>query len=233
MVPPTIVASDLWKTYDGARYVLAGVDLWVPPGQVSLVWGRNGSGKTTLLNILGCLDRPSRGRVVVCGTEVATAREAERARVRREFLGLVFQGPRLLEDLTVRENLALPLSLARKRDAGRRLTYLLRRFDLGPLAHRRPPQLSLGQAQRVAVARALANEPRVLLADEPTAFLDPDASSEILDVFQEAAEAGVASLIATHDAAARRKFTTVLRLDRGRLTSQASVVQRRRVLAES
>jgi ABC-type lipoprotein export system ATPase subunit len=233
MVPPTIAASDLWKTYDGTRYVLAGVDLWVPPGQVSLVWGRNGSGKTTLLNILGCLDRPSRGRVVVCGTEVATAREAERARVRREFLGLVFQGPRLLDDLTVRENLALPLSLARKRDAGRRLTYLLRHFDLEPLAQRKPPQLSLGQAQRVAVARALANEPKVLLADEPTAFLDSEASADVLDVFEEAAEAGIASVIATHDAAARRTFTTVLRLDRGRLTSQASVVQRRRALAES
>lgn len=215
--PLAIEAQDIWKTYDGSRYVLRGVDLKVPGGSIAVVWGPNGSGKTTLLHILGTLERPTRGSVRIAGMDLAGLGEAQAARVRRDYLGLVLQGPSLVEDLTVKENITLPLRIAGRRDREPRTRRLLADFDLEPLAHCRPGELSGGQAQRVALARALANEPRVLLADEPTVYLDPEASESILEVFRTAAERGVAAIIASHDPLVRSRFTRSMLLEAGRL----------------
>ncbi len=220
MEPPAIEASGLWKTYDGSRYVLRGVDLRVPTGGVTVIWGANGSGKTTLLNILGGLDRPTRGSVAFAGRDITALGEAGRAKVRRDLVGFVFQGPNLIEDLTVRENIALPLRISRSKNGDSRLRELLTKFVLEGVATKRPKELSGGQLQRVALARALANRPRIILADEPTISLDPEASETVLDLIAGAAGEGAAAVIASHDPLVLRRSTTALRLGDGLLVAR-------------
>ncbi|TLZ45650.1 MAG: ATP-binding cassette domain-containing protein, partial [Methanobacteriota archaeon] len=164
MASPVLVARDLWKSYDGRSDVIRGVSLEISSGDSVLVSGPNGSGKTTLLSILGGLDVPTRGSLQIGGREIARMKESELARVRLHDVGFVFQTHNLIDDLTVEENVALPLRLARK-PADPRVTDLLKAFDLTRLSTRRPNEISVGEGQRVAVARALANGPKVVLAD--------------------------------------------------------------------
>ncbi len=133
------------------------------------------------------------------------------------MLGFVFQGYHLIGELTVRENILLPLQIAHRKDRDSRLRQLLAELDLADLANGKPSELSAGHAKRVAVARALANEPRVLLADEPTASLDSEATEMILGLFERAAEGGTAAVIASHDHLVRSQFDPALRLEGGRL----------------
>ncbi len=216
-----IAAQDVWKSYDGREEVLRGVDLDVDPGESALVWGENGSGKTTLLSILGGLEPPSRGFVEVGGREITSLREKHLARVRLLEIGFVFQTHRLLEDLTLEENVALPLRLA-KRPAEARVVELLEVFGLTKLASRRPGEVSVGESQRAAVARALANGPRVLLADEPTASLDPKGTAAVLDALRIARENfGAAEVVAAHDSGVRTLEATEYVLEDGRLRKRA------------
>lgn len=214
-------ARDLWKSYDGRTDVLRGAGLEVGPAETVVVWGDNGSGKTTLLSLLGGLDAPDRGSVSVDGQEITTLKENARTRVRLLQIGFVFQTHHLIEDLTVEENLTLPLRLA-KRDPEARVRELLESFGLTNLATRRPGEISVGESQRVAVARALANGPKVLLADEPTASLDSKGTAAVLDAFRLARSSfGTAQVVASHDHAVETLATTKLHLEDGILQRQA------------
>ncbi len=212
-----LTAHDLWKTYDGHTSVLRSVDFSVGTAEATLIWGPNGSGKTTLLSILGGLDAPTRGRVDVGGREITGLKERALAQVRLLEIGFVFQTHRLIEDISVEENLALPLRLA-KRPAEGRVRELLETFGLQGLAGRKPGTISVGESQRVAVARALANGPKIILADEPTASLDTKGTAAVLDAFRLArASFGAAIVIATHDPDVRGVATAHYVLDGGLL----------------
>lgn len=214
-------ARDLWKSFDGRTDVLRGVNLSVDPGESLIVWGANGSGKTTLLSILGGLEAPTRGRVELQGREITGLKERALARVRLLELGFVFQTHHLIEDLTVEENLALPLRLAR-RPADGRVQELLEAFGLTKLASRRPGQISVGESQRVAVARALANGPKILLADEPTASLDAKGTATVLEALRVArTRFGAAEVVATHDPEVHSLGTIEYLLEDGTLHPRA------------
>src|SRR5207249_4529188 len=200
MMTTVLAASRVWKSYDGRSVVLRDVNLEARAGEAVLIWGANGSGKTTLLSILGGLDIPTKGSVSVGGREISRLKESALAKIRLHDVGFVFQTHNLIDDLTVEENVALPLRLAH-RPADTRVAELLGAFDLRRLATRRPIEISVGEAQRVAVARALANGPKVILADEPTAALDGKGSAAVLAAFEVARTAFRAALvIASHDA---------------------------------
>jgi len=217
MANPVVRARDLWKSYDGRADVLCGVDLDVAVSEAVLVFGPNGSGKTTLLSLLGGLDVPSRGSVAIGGKEISRLKESALAKIRLHDVGFVFQTHNLIDDLTVEENVALPLRLARK-PADARVADLLAAFQLARLATRRPKEISVGEAQRVAVARALANGPKVILADEPTAALDSKGTTAVLAAFELARTSYHAALVvATHDADAKGFGAASYRLDGGTL----------------
>src|SRR3989454_3943992 len=178
---------------------------------------RTGAGRRRS-SILGGLDIPTRGSVVLGGREIARLKESELSRVRLREVGFVFQTHNLIDDLTVEENVALPLRLARM-PSDPRVPELLAAFDLGRLATRRPKEISVGEAQRVAVARALANGPKILLADEPTAALDAKGTTAVIEAFELARTAfGAALIVATHDADVAGIAAARYRLDDGTLT---------------
>src|SRR5213596_915375 len=221
MMTTVLAASGVWKSYDGRSVVLRDVNLEARAGEAVLIWGANGSGKTTLLSILGGLDIPTKGSVVLGGREIARLKESALAKVRLHDVGFVFQTHNLIDDLTVEENVALPLRLAH-RPADTRVAELLGAFDLRRLATRRPIEMSVGEAQRVAVARALANGPKVILADEPTAALDGKGSAAVLAAFEVARTAFRAALvIASHDAAVPGLAAEAYHLENGRLSRRA------------
>lgn len=182
--------------------VLTGLDIAVEPGALTVVTGRSGAGKTTLVNILGGLDRPDSGRVLL-GDEVLSEASRERLlELRRTRIGMVFQDFGLIPVLTAAENIEVPLRLAReeprRRDA--RVAELLERMGLSRHARHLPSQLSGGQQQRIGIARALAAAPTVVLADEPTAQLDQETAASVLDLLVDLTrERGLATLVTTHD----------------------------------
>ncbi|RZT77075.1 putative ABC transport system ATP-binding protein [Micromonospora violae] len=189
-------------------------------GELVAVRGRSGAGKTTLLNMIGGLDRPDSGQVVVAGHEVTSAGEAELLRLRRGTVGFVFQTFGLVPILSAAENVGVPLRLAQVPAAEReeRVAVLLELVGLGGHAAQRPYELSGGQQQRVAVARALANEPDLLIADEPTGQLDSETGRSIMDLLRAVVHArGMTALVATHDPALIDLADRVLTLRDGRL----------------
>ncbi len=220
-MPALLEARDLWKSYDGADYVLRDVRFKLDAGEGMVVWGRNGSGKTTLLNLLGGLDWPDRGHVLLRGRDLAGLTRRERAAVRLHEVGFVFQDHNLLEELTVRQNVQLPLRLRRAPNMASRGEELMTRFGLEALARRRPHALSMGERQKVAIARALANEPDLLLADEPTASLDEETAPDLLDLFEGLREEGRTVILASHDPLTRALAWPVRRLQKGRLGSES------------
>ncbi|WP_074318110.1 ABC transporter ATP-binding protein [Micromonospora cremea] len=189
-------------------------------GELVAIQGRSGAGKTTLLNLIGGLDRPDSGQVVVAGHEVTAAGEAELLQLRRGTLGFVFQTFGLVPILSAAENVGVPLRLAQVPAAEReqRVAVLLELVGLGGHAAQRPYELSGGQQQRVAVARALANEPDLLIADEPTGQLDSETGRSIMDLLRAVVHArGMTALVATHDPALIDLADRVLNLRDGRL----------------
>src|SRR6266571_8673067 len=220
MADAVVRARDLWKSYDGRADVLCGVDLDVAASEAFRGFGPNGSGKTTLLSLLGGLDVPSRGSVAIGGQEISRLKESALAKIRLHEVGFVFQTHNLIDDLTVEENVALPLRLARK-SAEARVADLLDAFDLARLATRRPNEISVGESQRVAVARALANGPRALLADEPTASLDAKGTAAVLEAFALAQTSYHASIVlASHDPGVRAVPASRYRLEAGILSRE-------------
>ena len=200
-----LVAGNLGKTYPlpkGELRVFEGLDFELERGELVAVMGASGVGKTTLLNLLGGLDRPTEGRVLLEGEDLFAGSDREVAAVRNRKIGFVFQVYHLLPEFTALENVSFPLLIAGepKREAFSRARGLLGEVGLEDKTVSRPSQLSGGEQQRVAIARALANAPRLLLADEPTGNLDPKTSDHVFGALTELVRAtGVAALIATHN----------------------------------
>lgn len=181
---------------------LKGVDLQIHSGEFTALIGPSGSGKTTLLQLIGCLDQPTSGKVIVNGKDVTNLNRDQRADIRATSIGFVFQFFALIPTLTAYENVEMPLLLAGKSSSERseRVKYLLEMVDLLDRANNRPDQLSGGQQQRVAVARALATNPALILADEPTANLDTPNGKQVMEVMTRLnKETGVTFIFATHD----------------------------------
>ena len=205
MSEPVLSARGIRKTFreNGQELsILDGVDLDVAPGEVVAVVGVSGSGKSTMLSILGTLDRPDSGSLVIGGERTDSLGDSALSRLRSRTLGFVFQFHHLLPDLDALENVALPARIAGVSDAESRdrARELLEASGLGGRLHHRPGQLSGGERQRAALARALANRPRLVLADEPTGNLDPANALKLLETLQElSSRFGQAFLIATHD----------------------------------
>ncbi len=220
MTAPVLRAEALTRRH-GDLEAVSGATLEVARGEwVSLV-GPSGCGKTSLLLMLGLLDRPTAGRVFLDGLDACTQRNEQRARLRAERIGFVFQLGNLLDRLTARENVALPAWRATgvRRQAEERADELLGRLGLSDRSHVRAGLLSAGEAQRVAVARALVNRPAVVLADEPTGSLDSAAAERVVTALEEVCASGAALLLATHDAhLAARAQRTLSMLD-GRLVA--------------
>lgn len=202
---------------EAAVRVLAGVDLDVAAGARLAITGESGSGKSTLLHLLGLLDAPESGRVLIDGEDMARAGDSQRARVRRARIGLVFQQFNLVPSLTVAANLALQARLAERYDAAW-TARLSDRLGLTELMARYPEQLSGGQQQRVAIGRALSARPDLLLADEPTGNLDEATSETVSDLLIElAGETGAALVVVTHSERLASRMETRLTLSRGAL----------------
>lgn len=198
---------------------VAGVDLEVRRGEVLVLQGPSGSGKTTLINLLGLLDRPDGGEVIVDG-ELVSGNENILADMRRDRFGFIFQTFNLVPVLTAAENVEYPMTLKdmARPERRRRARALLDRVGIGDKADVRPDLLSGGQRQRVAIARALANEPEIVLADEPTANLDSATTRDVLDLMRAlSAERRMALVVATHDPAVVERAGRVVTLRDGRI----------------
>ena len=195
--------QDVRRTYFLGEpvHALDGVSLSLPEGSFTAVRGPSGSGKSTLMNMIGCLDTPDEGSVTVNDQDVGSLSDSKRARLRGNELGFIFQQFNLLPRLTAAENVTLPMVFGSSIDQGRRerAEQLLTRVGLGDRLDHTPTELSGGQRQRVATARALVNEPSVILADEPTGTLDTETGSEIMDLFEELHDAGRTILMVTHE----------------------------------
>jgi len=220
---PVLQLQALSRTFrqgDREIPVLRGASADLYPGQAVALVGPSGAGKSTLLHIAGLLETPDSGRVIVNGRDCSRASDGERTRVRRAEMGFVYQFHQLLPEFSALENVALPQMIRGlgRREAERRAGELLAALGLALRADHRPAQLSGGEQQRTAIARALANEPNILLADEPTGNLDPQTAAH---VFQELlsliTHTGVAALIATHNFELARSMHRVLRLENGTL----------------
>jgi len=224
---PVIEVERVSKSYHLDRTevrALRDLDIRIEEGEFTALAGPSGSGKTTLLNIIGCIDKPDSGRLVLDGVDVTGHSLNSLARVRRERLGYIFQLFNLIPVLTAFENVEYPLLLTSMPSAERRkrVGSLLERVGLGAKSKHKPSQLSGGERQRVAIARALVSGPAAVLADEPTANLDSVTSGEILDLMQELnRERGVVFLFSTHDPRIVSKARRVVRLMDGRILEDA------------
>lgn len=213
-------ARGLVKVYGQGRAavrILDGLDLDLQAGELLAVTGRSGSGKSTLLNVVGALDRVDSGRIELCGIRLDEASERELAPVRRDRIGFVFQSFHLLPELTGLENVLLPTRLNGRGPSSDRGIELVEQLGLGAAAQRLPAVLSGGEQQRLAIARALVNEPDVVLADEPTGNLDAESGRDVLELLRAIADEGRAVLLVTHEQEATRRADRVLRLEAGRL----------------
>jgi len=200
--------------------VLTDVSLEVPAGQFLAIAGPSGSGKSTLLGLIAGLDQPTGGRIEVAGVEITALDEDALARFRRDHVGYVFQSYHLLATLTAEENVAVPLELAGEPDAAGRARALLAEVGLAERAHHYPVQLSGGEQQRVAVARAMARRPALLLADEPTGNLDSATGKQIIELLVGAnRRAGCTLVLVTHDVALAAHADRVVTLRDGRIVS--------------
>jgi ABC-type lipoprotein export system ATPase subunit len=211
---------DVVKTHGEGRAALRmldGLDFDLAPGELVAVTGRSGSGKSTLLNVVGALDRVDSGLVEVGGVRVDGAPERVLAPLRRDRIGFVFQAFHLLPELTGLENVLLPARLDGRGPSLERGRELVGRLGLGDAAERLPTVLSGGEQQRLAIARALVNDPELVLADEPTGNLDAESGEIVLELLRTIADEGRAVLLVTHEREATRRADRVLRLEDGQL----------------
>ena len=220
---PMVVADSLMRDYpsgDSVVHALRGVSFSVGRGELMAVKGRSGSGKTTLLNLLGGLDKPTSGRVLVDGAEVSGMSESQLVDFRRNTVAFIFQAFGLVPILSAAENVEIPLRLVRAEPSQRddRVMELLELVGLGERANHQPYELSGGEQQRVAIARALANRPKLLLADEPTGQLDSHTGHAIMATLRAVVRAeGVTAVVATHDPALLDLADRILEIQDGRL----------------
>ncbi|MGE0241465.1 MAG: ABC transporter ATP-binding protein [Parvibaculaceae bacterium] len=201
--------------------VFLDVSVKVHPGEIVALVGQSGSGKSSLLHIAGLLEAPTAGEVYVAGQNCTTLDDTSRTRIRRIGIGFVYQFHHLLPEFSALENVMMPQLIAgmEKPAARKRALELLERFGLAKRAEHRPAELSGGEQQRVAISRALANRPLLLLADEPTGNLDPRTSDQVhAEFLRVIAEEGVGALVATHNVELARRMTRLVRLENGQLT---------------
>ncbi|WP_323172797.1 ABC transporter ATP-binding protein [Natrialba sp. PRR66] len=209
------------KTYQLGEpvHALDGVTLEIPRGTYTAIMGPSGSGKSTLMNLVGCLDTPTDGTVVVGGEDVTTLDDRERTTLRGTTVGFVFQTFNLMPRLSALENVALPqlfqgVGRSTRRDRAREL---LERVGLGDRTDHMPNELSGGQRQRVALARALVNDPTIVLADEPSGNLDTDTEADVLDLFDEFYDAGTTMLVVTHERHVAERAERIVHLLDGKI----------------
>ena len=218
-----VVARAVHKTYvTGAvqTHALRGLDLTLSAGEFAAIAGPSGSGKTTLLNLIGCLDAPDSGDLRVEGRDVIAMPEADRARLRRDRIGFIFQAYNLVPVLTALENVEFVMQLQGVPSAARRerAESVLREVGLGDYLHRRPTEMSGGQQQRIAVARAIAAQPALVLADEPTANLDSETGASLLDLMRRMNEdLGITFLFSTHDEQVMERARRLITVRDGRV----------------
>jgi putative ABC transport system ATP-binding protein len=215
--------SRVFRTAAGEVHACDGVDLAAAPGELVVIRGRSGSGKTTLLGLLGGLDRPTAGQVLVQGKDLAELSDQQVSELRRGTLGYIFQSFGLLPMLSAAENVEVPLRALRTPPAERdaRVAEVLEMVGLAGHAAQRPYELSGGQQQRVAIARALAPRPRILLADEPTGQLDSETAFRVMDLIGELVQTqGIAAVVTTHFAPMMQRATRLLVMHDGRLSEE-------------
>jgi len=231
--------QEIHKIYESGEvpvHAVRGVSLDIAAGEFVAVMGASGSGKSTLMNLLGCLDRPTKGRYLLGGTDVSGLDRNQLADLRNQKLGFVFQGFNLLSRTTALENVELPMLYGRRRFSSKevrdRAHHSLDIVGLSKRADHFPSQLSGGQQQRVAIARALINDPQILLADEPTGNLDSKTSVEIMGVFQKLNEQGITIVMVTHELDIAHYCKRNLIMRDGRLVSDTAVTDRLVATAE-
>jgi len=226
MSDPALILDGIVKTYRGGIAgpveVLRGASLELARGEVVALVAPSGAGKSTLLHIAGLLDTADQGQVVIDGLDMTRMGDAARTAARRQQVGFIYQFHHLLPEFTAAENIALP-QLANgvpRAEAQARAQALLDKVGLSPRGGHRPAQLSGGEQQRVAFCRAMANQPRILLADEPTGNLDPGTSDQVFGVLMDLVrDTGLSALIATHNLDLAARMDRVLRLDAGRIAT--------------
>jgi putative ABC transport system ATP-binding protein len=221
MIIRTRRLSKIYRVGVERIYALMDVDLDIGENEFVAIMGSSGSGKSTLMNVLGCLDRPTRGRYLISNRDVGRMSAGELAHVRNEQIGFVFQSFELLPRATAQKNVELPLVYAKGGwgQRRRRAREALDRVGLGDRTTHRPNQLSGGQKQRVAIARAILNKPAILLADEPTGNLDSATTREIMDLFEQLHDEGQTIIIVTHENDVAGHCQRIIRLADGRVES--------------
>ncbi len=225
-MPETMIQADglvkIYKTKQTEVLALQGLDLQVEEGELTAIIGNSGSGKSTFLNLIGGLDRPSAGSLFVTGSNLFTMTERQLVLYKRSTVGFVWQnnGRNLLPYLTVLENVMLPMSLSGRRKKKDKALELLELVGMSAKRRSRMNMLSGGEQQRVAIAIALANSPRLLLADEPTGSVDVKTANYIFDVFSELNKGGQTILIVTHDVALSKKVRRVIAIRDGKISSE-------------
>ncbi|CAD6492047.1 MAG: putative ABC transporter ATP-binding protein [Candidatus Argoarchaeum ethanivorans] len=217
--------EDLFKSYSLGRLdvpVLHDINLAVDAGEFAAIMGPSGSGKSTLMNLIGCLDRPTSGKITIGGEDISLLAETDLARIRGERVGFVFQTFNLISRLTALKNVELPMVYQdiSRGERLKRAAELLRMLGLMDRANHKPPELSGGQRQRVAIARALANEPDILLADEPTGNLDSKTGLEIMQIFNDLHSEGRTIIMVTHDRALAENCDRIIRLKDGGIENE-------------
>jgi putative ABC transport system ATP-binding protein len=201
-------------------YALKGVSLTIKPGEMVAIVGASGSGKSTLLHILGCLDRPSSGKYLIDGVDVSRLSDNKLAEMRNRKFGFVFQEFNLLSRATALANVELPLIYGGGGRKRQRALEALERVGLGKRAKHKPTELSGGEQQRVTIARALVNNPTLILADEPTGNLDSVATNEIVSIFRQLNKDGITVVMVTHEADIAAQAQRIIRLRDGEVVSQ-------------
>ena len=233
-----IKLADIHKIYHTGEvdvHAVRGVSLAIAPGEFVAIMGSSGSGKSTLMNLIGCLDRPTRGNYFLDGIDVSTLDRDALAKIRNDKIGFVFQGFNLLSRTTALENVEMPMLYNHQRvpsaEQKVRAEKSLELVGLAARADHKPNQLSGGQQQRVAIARALVNQPSLLLADEPTGNLDSQTSIEIMGVFQKLNDAGITIVMVTHELDVARYTKRMIILRDGMVLTDEKVAAR--LIAES
>jgi putative ABC transport system ATP-binding protein len=223
-------ATKIYQIGEVETHALNGVTLSIESGEFAALVGPSGSGKTTMLQLMGCLDKPNSGTVKVNGQDVTQFKSAQRAEIRRQMIGFIFQFFALVPVLSAYENVELPLLLNNvgAKERKERVGYLLNSVGLADRMQHRPDQMSGGEQQRVAIARALASNPIVVLADEPTANLDTENGQQAMGIMQKLnEETGTAFVFATHDPRVMAYARRVIKMQDGRIVDNGNGTQRR------
>ncbi len=227
-----VQAEDLTKVYRMGQVdvkALDGVSFSIREGEFLAIMGPSGSGKSTMMNLIGCLDKPTSGRLVLNGSDIAKLRDRQLARLRGEMIGFVFQTFNLIPRVSALANVMMPMSFVKvipKSQRRQQAIQLLEKVGLGHRVHHMPSELSGGERQRVAIARALSNNPKVILADEPTGNLDTRTGRSILELFQDLNEQGHTIVVVTHDANVASHAERIIQLVDGKIEGIREVARR-------